>query len=214
MGHARGRSGRRCGRNRRETCWLDRGGFSLLEVVFVAAGATLLAAMAIPRVTGMLEDIRVVGAVRYVSSRLQQARMDAVMRAANVALRFDRQAAYRYAVFQDGNGNGVLSRDIDRGVDRQIRGAERLSDQFPGVEFGVLPGLPAVDASSTPPGADPVRVGASDMVVFSPMGTATAGSLYIRGSRGQQYVIRVFGDTGKTRLLRFEPRERRWRPLS
>ena len=37
----------------------------------------------------------------------------------------------------------------------EVRRAERLSDQFPGVEFGTVPNLPAVDSSSPPPGADP-----------------------------------------------------------
>ena len=52
------------------------------------------------------------------------------------------------------------------------------------------------------------------MATFTATGTATAGSLYIRGRRDVQYVVRIFGETGKTRILKFNPRTRQWNPLS
>jgi hypothetical protein len=52
------------------------------------------------------------------------------------------------------------------------------------------------------------------MVTFTPTGTATSGSLYIRGRRDAQYVVRVYGETGKTRVLKFVPRSGQWIPAS
>jgi hypothetical protein len=95
----------------------------------------------------------------------------------------------------------------------KVQADERLSDKFPGVDSGTLPGLPAVDASTTAPGDDPVRLGSSNMAVFTPGGTATAGSLYILGPHGLQYVVRILGETGRTRILRFNVRAERWEPL-
>jgi hypothetical protein len=106
----------------------------------------------------------------------------------------------------------VLSRDISDGVDRQVGPVESLNDQFPGVNFGARPGLPSVDPGSVPPGSDPIRFGSSDMAVFTASGTATPGSVYIRGRRDTQYVIRVFGDTGKVRILKYHPIPRSWVP--
>ena len=70
--------------------------------------------------------------------------------------------------YVDGNRNGVRTVDIQRGWIARLDVEERLRDQFPGVDFGTLPDLPAVDGSSPPPGADPVRLGSSNMVRSPP----------------------------------------------
>lgn len=189
-------------------------GYSLVEVLFVLGVTATLSGIAVPHILAALDELRTQGAVRYMSSRLQRTRMQALVRSSNVAMRFTRDgSAVSYAIYADGNGNGVLARDIDRGVDREIQASERLPDNFYGVEFGTLAGLPAADASSAPPGTDPIRLGSSDMVSFTALGTSTSGSLYIRGPRQTQYAIRVFGESGKTRLLRFDSHNWRWEPL-
>jgi hypothetical protein len=186
----------------------------LLETLFVVSCSVIAMAVAVPQVLAALDDFRAFGAARYVCSRLQLTRMEAVTRTANTAIRFTQSgSSYAYAVYSDGNDNGVLSREIQRGIDPEIRQAESLPLLFQGVDFGAIPGLPAVDDSSTPPGSDPIRIGNSNMVAFTAQGTSTPGSLYIRGRRQTQYVIRVFGDTGKTRILKFDLRTRAWRQL-
>jgi len=189
-------------------------GFCLIDMLAALGLIVTLSAVAIPHVLAGLDDFRTLGAVRYLSTRLQQTRMEAVARSANTAMRFESEGeSYMFAVFVDGNRNGVLARDIERGIDGEIDRRERLPDHFPGIDLGALPGLPPVDPASPPPDADPVRFGPSNMVVFTPNGTSTPGSLYVRGRRQSQYAIRVFGDTGKTRVLKFETRKREWRPL-
>ena len=189
--------------------------FSLIELMFVVGIAATLSAIAVPQSLASLDDSRARGAARYLSTRLQRTRMEALAANAAAALRISRTAnGYSFNVYVDGNRNGVLSRDIQSGVDRAIQSTERLSDHVPGVDFGVISGLPAVDSSSIPPGADPIRLGSSDMATFTAMGTATAGSLYVLGRRDTQYVVRIFGETGKTRVLKFNPRTWQWNPLS
>jgi type II secretory pathway pseudopilin PulG len=190
------------------------GGYSLLEVVFVAGlGATLTAA-AVPQVLTGLDDHRTSGAARYIAARLQRARMEAVMRSAIVALQFTQTSSgYSYAEYVDGNRNGVLASEMQSGVDWRHGAIERLTEQFTGVDFGVVPGLPPIDPGGTPPGADPIRLGAANRASFSPRGTATPGTVYIRGRDDAQYAVRIFGETGKTRLLKFDRRNRRWRPI-
>jgi type II secretory pathway pseudopilin PulG len=193
---------------------LSAAGFSLIELALVAGLMATATAVATPLMLTALDDFKTLGAVRHISGLLQQARMQAALRHADVGMRFTLSGSlYTYAVYVDGNGNGVRSRDISNGVDREIRRPERLTDQFSGIDFGTLPGLPAVDASSSPPGTDPIRLGSSNLAVFTNAGTSTSGSLYIRGRRNVQYVIRVFGETGKTRILRLDPGTRQWKPL-
>ena len=190
-------------------------GYSLLELMMVVALGATLSAAAVPEYLSALDEIRASGAVHHVSARLQRARMEAVRRSAVVGLQITQTPDGRYvsALYVDGNRNGVLSLDIRRGVDRSIAAVERLGDQFAGVEFGVVPGLPPIDAGGAAPGADPIHLGAGSIASFSAAGTATAGTVYIRSRRDAQYAVRIFGETGKTRMLKFEPRARKWRQL-
>jgi hypothetical protein len=187
---------------------------TFLELTFTTGVAATVVAAATPQLLATVDDTRAAGAARYVSARLQLARMEAITRSTNVAVRFTTlNGEYTFTVYEDGNGSGVLSRDIQRGTDPEVRQGERLLDQFPGVDFGAVSGLPAADPSSTAPGTDPIRLGSSDMVSFSPLGTSTSGTLYVRGRKNAQYAVRIYGETGKTRVLQYNARSGTWKPL-
>lgn len=189
-------------------------GYSLMELLMALVLIVTISAIAIPQILSAVDDFRTYGAARYMSSRLHRARMEAVVRSANAAMRFSYvQGSYVYAVYLDGNRDGVRSVDIQRRIDREIHQRERLPDLFPGVDFGTVADLPPVDPASPPPGGDPIKFGSTNMAAFTALGTSTPGSLYIRGRRDAQYVIRVFGQTGKIRVLKFNPRTRKWKPL-
>jgi hypothetical protein len=186
-------------------------GYSVLELMFVVALAATVGGVAVPQTLVTLDDARAAGATRYVSSRLHRARMEAVMRSASVAIQFAQVGGrYTFTAYQDGNGNGVLATDIKAGVDRRVGAIESRPDNFKGVDFGALSGLPPIDPGGTPAADDPIRLGATSILTFTTHGTSSSGTLYIRG-RDCQYAVRVFGDTGKTRLLKF--RAGRWSPL-
>lgn len=204
---------RRLGRSVWPTWRVVASGYSVLELVFVAGTIGTLSGIAVPQFLTALDNFRTAGAARYVSARLQRVRMEAVMRSADVALQVTQTAGgYCFGVYADGNRNGIRTRDIQRGIDRALGATERLADHFTGVDFGAIRNLPPVDPGGTPPGDDPIRIGAGNLATFTTAGTATAGSVYIRG-RTAQYVVRIFGETGKTRVLKFDSRTRQWRPL-
>lgn len=189
-------------------------GYSIIELVFVTALAITVGATAVPPMLTGVEEMRVAGATRYVTARLQQTRMEAVVRSRTVALQFvSTSGTFAYTVYVDGNGDGVRTRDIQRGIDRPLAAVERLSDRFTDIEFGLVAGLPGIDPGDPPPGTDPIKLGTSNILSFSAMGTSTSGSLYIRGRRNTQCAIRVFGETGKVRALRYDSRTRQWKPL-
>jgi type II secretory pathway pseudopilin PulG len=188
-------------------------GFTGLELLLVIAIIATMSGVSVPPILRALEDYRAAGAARYVAARLQRMRMEAVSRSVNVGAKFLLvNGKYQFRIYVDGNRNGISSGDIDSGIDPPLGAAERLSDNFSGVDFGTLPGLPAVDSGSAPPGSDPIRLGSSDIVAFSPAGSASSGSLYIR-SLTKQYVVRIYGDTGKTRLLTFDAASGQWKPV-
>jgi prepilin-type N-terminal cleavage/methylation domain-containing protein len=191
-----------------------RHGYSLLELVMAMALGVTLTAAAVPEYLVSVDDARASGAAHHISGRLQHARMEAVLRSAMVGIQFTQtNGVYSYAVYLDGNGNGILTRDIQRGVDRLIVSSERLPAQFPGVEFGAIPGLPAVDPGGTAPGTDPIRLGSGNIASFSALGTSSSGTIYIRSRRDAQYAVRIFGETGRTRMLKFDSRTGQWNQL-
>src|SRR3954463_352583 len=105
-------------------------GYSLVETIFVAGLAVTITAMAVPQLWTGLDDYRAAGAARYIATRLQRTRMEAIARSRAVGMRFLRiDGGYAYAEFVDGNHNGVLTREIDSGIDRPLRPAERLPGQ-------------------------------------------------------------------------------------
>ena len=171
-------------------------------------------ATAVPSLQAGLDDVRVAGAARYLSARLAESRMNAIQQSRHVALRFvNSNRGYIFTVYADGNGNGVLNADIQRGIDRPIRGPESLSDNFRHVEFRTLPALPPIEPGDVPPGADPIRLGPGNSVSFSPLGQATSGTMYLVGGNRTQYAVRVFGATGKIRVYRYNWRSATWAPL-
>jgi hypothetical protein len=191
-------------------CVRDTRGLSTIEQVVVLALIALVLAMSLPAMKRGVEHGRLRGAAFYLSSRVAQLRMQAVHRGTNVALRFDSADPYAFQAFLDGDGDGVRSADITSGRDPAIDLAEAIPDRFPGVSFGFVPGCPLSDGSSVPSGADPIRIGSSRLLVFAPAGTATSGTLYLRGRLEMGYAVVILGATGRTRLLACAPSQRKW----
>jgi Tfp pilus assembly protein FimT len=174
----------------------------MVELLFALGFVAVLGAMAVPQVLGTIESSRAAAAARYLAARMTSARVLAVQRSAAVAIRFDAdEAGFRFATYQDGNGNGVRAADIAARVDREIEAPVRLFELFPDVDFALV-----VDGQS----ADPFQLSGSSILTFTPAGTATSGSVYLRGRTGSQYALRILGATGRTRLQRYDERARRW----
>ena len=178
-------------------------GYTYAELMVVVGLIALVSTIAVPSVLAGLERSRGLAAARYLAGRFAMARIQAVSRSAVVALRFEQHPdGYTFEVFQDGNRNGVIARDIERRIDFSIDPAVRLHDLFPGAAIGLAAGTPGTSAVQL--------AGGSSILSFTPAGTATAGTVYVRGRDGTQWAVRVLGATARTRLLRFDPRTGRW----
>ena len=176
-------------------------GSTLVDVLFVVSLVAVLSAMVVPQSLSAVDRIRAGAAARHLASRMATARAQAVMRSAHVAMRFEEgPSGISFRMFADGNGNGVRTADIGADVDRPLDTPALLSDYFPGVAI-------AVSGSA---GTDPVRLGPSDLLSFTPLGTATTGSVYVRGRDGSQFAVRILGTTGRTRIQRYIERTRTW----
>jgi prepilin-type N-terminal cleavage/methylation domain-containing protein len=192
----------------RPTRSLQQAGFTLPELMLTLAVAATITGMAVPVLSSALDEFRTGMAARYLASRIRAARMDAVRRGAAVALKFEAASTdYSLRPYADGNANGVRTADIGRGVDPPLGAPERLADNFPGVRFGLLDGARDIDGAAS--GTEGVRIGSARILTLAPDGTATPGTLYVRGRRAQ-YAVRVLGATGRTRVLSYRPGGRTW----
>ena len=125
---------------------MGKTGYSLIELLFVMSAAVTAGGIAIPPLLRALDDYRTAGAVRYISTRIQRTRMEAVTRSTNVAMQFVQAGTgFSYRTFVDGNGDGVRTQDIKNGIDYPLGPSERIPDNFSEVDFSLLPGLPAVE---------------------------------------------------------------------
>jgi hypothetical protein len=181
----------------------------LIEILLAVALLGVTTGVAVPLGTSALDDVRTAAAARYLAARIVSDRMDAIRRSTAVALRFSPMPSdYSFAAYADGNGDGVRTADIARGVDAPVAAPQRLGDNFPGVRFGLQPGLPDADGAAAG-STDGVRIGVARLLTMTPDGTATSGTLYVQGRRAQ-YAVRVLGATGRTRVLKYDTGTRTW----
>ena len=163
---------------------------------------SILMAIAIPQMLTGIDRSRGLAAARYLASRMALARAQAAGSSATVALWFQEESrGVTFGIVQDGNRNGVRTRDIQSQIDRLIEDPVVLSDLFPGVDIGLAPQTPGLDA---------VQLGGSRLLSFSPTGTSTSGTVYVRGRDGTQWAVRVLGATARARVLRYLPATREW----
>ena len=185
----------------------DRGA-SLLELLLMLAIALLVLSATTMATGAVREEGRVRGAAAALAGQFRHARQDAVRRSTSTALVFDENpAGWSVRTCRDGNRNGVRRADITAGVD-VCQAATGISAAFPGVTMGVDEGIAGPDGDA--PSADPVRLGRGNLASFSPDGTCTSGTVFLRSAGRVFYAIRLAGVTGRTRLLRYDAGAGRW----
>jgi hypothetical protein len=183
---------------------------TVAELIISLGLVGILAATSVATMGGSREALATAGAARYLANRVHLVRAASLSRGVHVAMVFRAEASdYCYGTVVDGNRNGVQTAEIAAGTDRQVERCERLSDHFTGVTFGIGPGVTDPDSAASLTGT-PLRLGGSTVLSFGPDGGATSGTVYLRSPSGLQYAVRVFGTTGRTRVMRFDSRSQRW----
>jgi hypothetical protein len=194
----------------------DTRGFQLVELVVTLAVLAALALLSLPSLLGASAALRVNLAAHEVAGALREARSLAIRHCRPVAVRFyPEPRRVGFAHFVDGDGDGVRNADIRSGVDRPLGPLRWFAHLGGRVGFGFPPGPPPRDPSDPSRRlgrlTDPVRFNDSDLASYNPLGGGTAGSLYLTDGRRYLTVVRVYGATGRLRILRWDPAADAWR---
>src|SRR5215813_9433009 len=94
-------------------------GFTLIELLVVLAVAGSLLMLSVPPLLRTSDDLRLRMAAGEIAGVLRTSRSFAVRYNANVAVKFntEKSGVVTFALYRDGNGNGVLNKDIASGKD-------------------------------------------------------------------------------------------------
>lgn len=194
-----------------------RAGFQLYEALVVVAITGLVTVLGLPGVLGWTRATRLRVAAAEVAAALRTARSQAIRRGTRVGVKFSVPDGERisWALYGDGDGDGVRSADVEAGVDPALGSDRALAHVGRRVRFGFPPGPPPPDPSNPSRRLDrlddPLRLGRSDIASFNEMGEGTSGSLYLTDGLRGLVVVRVFGRTGKIRILTYEPDLLTWK---
>lgn len=197
---------------------IDRvGGFTLVEWIIVVALLGLTASLTLPDLFRLTRSLRVDLASRELHGVLRLARSRAIREGAKVGVKFrtDGEGRYSFTLYRDGDGDGVLTRDIDAGVDPPLASPRELIHLGQQIRLG-FPAGPAPRDPGDPTRRltrldDPIRFNRSDIASFNHLGASTPGSLYITDGVHFLSVVRVFGRTGKVKILRYDVASETWK---
>lgn len=190
-------------------------GFQLIELLLVIALASLVAGFALPRFVLLATRAELDLAAGEVVAALRLARATAVREAVKVGVKFREQdqGVFTFTLYRDGDGDGVRTRDIEAEVDPPVGPPRHLSHMGgrirPGFPLGPAPRDPGNRYRRLP--ADPIRFNRSDLASFGPLGGSTAGSIYLSDGRSLLAGIRVFGRTGKVKVIHYDVTTETWR---
>lgn len=195
----------------------SQAGFNLLEMFIVLALTLMLAFLGIPSLLSWGGVTKVEAAAAEVASAFQRARQYAVQRNKNVAVKFfvAESGDVSWALYGDGDGDGVRNRDIEMEIDPEImapRPMRRLGRLvFPGFPRGRAPRDPSDPDRRLDRLQDPIRFNNSDLASFSPLGTATPGTVYVTDGNRHLAATRISSRYGRIRVMIYDPETEEWK---
>jgi hypothetical protein len=192
-------------------------GFQVLELLGVAVIVGVTAVLLLPGLLRFSRSVRLDFAASEVMGALRLARSHAVRYSTKVGVKFreDSRGRISFTIYRDGDGDGVLNRDIDSGVDPQLAPSRQLIHMGQQIRFG-FPRGPAPRDPGDPRRRlnrldDPIRFNRSDLASFNHLGGSTPGSVYLTDGLYHLAVVRVFGFTGKVKVMRYDPETETWK---
>jgi prepilin-type N-terminal cleavage/methylation domain-containing protein len=190
-----------------------QGGFTLLEMLTVVAIVGMIVGVSLPAFESMRRRNAVRVATADIRAIFHLARNRAITRGVNTGIKFfrDTEGNWVFAMYDDGDGDGVRSNDIVSGVDRLVTRPKPVLSTI-GIASISLPMRPIAhpDGGWLSVSASPVNFNASTICSFSPRGTCTPGTMFLSDRWSEVWAVRAYGATAKLRIMKYDFRAARW----
>lgn len=187
-------------------------GFSIIELITVVSIIAIVLLVSIPAFASMRRQMAVRAASAELRSIFHLARSRAIARGRNCGLKFlEIDGEWKFAIYDDGDRDGVRNDDIKKGVDTLFREPRSVFPHSRIVTIGLL-GIPMKDPDGDKLRIDssPVAFNRSAICSFSPIGEATPGTIYLTDQGRNLWAVRVLGVTARVRMLRYDRGTGRW----
>jgi prepilin-type N-terminal cleavage/methylation domain-containing protein len=187
-------------------------GYSLAEILTVVAIVGLFAMTAVPAFLTLQRRAALRSAAAQLRTIFHDNRSRAIARNRNCGLKFLRiDGEWKFAVYDDGDGDGVRNDDIKSGKDRLVAEPRVVFRESRAVRIGLLgEAIKDPDGDPLPPTKSPVAFNQSAICSFSPIGESTPGTIYLTEGGRELYAVRVYGATAKIRVLRYVRATKKW----
>lgn len=186
-----------------------------MEAVVTLVLAGILVSWSAAIAGRVIADAHTAAAAREFAVRFQALRWKSINENRHLGLFFEPEGdRWRWWEVADGNGNGLRTAEIRRGVDLKTSGPHRLRAAHRGVRLGFPDGK---TVSAIPPdrgvlsGVDPIRFGRADLISFGPRGRSSSGTLYLTDGQHRVFGVRLYGLGTRIRVWRWDDGEMRWR---
>lgn len=192
-------------------------GYTLVDILMVLAILGFAALVIYPPFVRTTSALRLKMAAQQMAGALRLARAYAIRHNANVAVKFrtDGDGTVTYALYRDGDGDGVRNRDLESGTDPEVWAPRQLHYFNGHVRVGIPPGRPprhpGNPARRLTQTDDPIKFNRSDLASFSPLGTATPGSIYLTDGYRHLMAVRTYHVSGKVTILTYDEASETWK---
>jgi len=187
-------------------------GTTLIETVVVVTIIGVIAMCAVPSFAAYRRQSSVLAAAHEMRSLLRQLRSRAIAHGGYSGVKFVKSGNnWTYTLYDDGNANGIYNADITKGIDKRYFGPAVVMPSFRTASISLLPeAIRDPDGASLLPADPALQFGSSTICSFSPQGGGTPGTIYISDGISNLYCVRVFGATGRLRMLRYDSGNQKW----
>jgi Tfp pilus assembly protein FimT len=187
-------------------------GFAFIDLIVVLAIVGIIVLCAIPAFAAYRRQSSVLAAAHEMRSLLRAVRSRAIAHDGNCGVKFVKTATnWTYTLYDDGNANGISNANITKGIEKRYFGPAVVMPSFRTASISLLPKtIRDPDGAKLLPSDPALQFGNSTICSFSPQGGGTPGTIYISDGISNLYCVRVFGATGRLRMLRYDSGKQKW----